>query len=69
MKRSEMINILSNYLYEHNLEPEEAQEEAEVLLNMIEKVGMLPPINNHDFYMDGDNADEKSVIYRTWEEE
>ena len=39
------------------------------ILTEIEKAGMSPPINNHSFYMDGDNADEKSIIYRTWEPE
>lgn len=34
-----------------------------------EKVGMLPPFNNRDFYMDGDNAGIKSITYRTWEPE
>jgi hypothetical protein len=42
---------------------------SKCLLNKIESNGMLPPFNQHDFQMDGDNADYKSVIYRTWEEE
>lgn len=43
MKRSEIINIISNYFYESNVEPEEAEELGEELLAELEKAGMLPP--------------------------
>jgi hypothetical protein len=39
------------------------------ILKALEKAGMLPPINNHAYYMDGDNADIKNTAYRTWEKE
>lgn len=41
----------------------------ERILNFLESEGMLPPFNQHDFHMDGDNADRKSITYRTWENE
>lgn len=43
MKRSSMLRLFSNFLYEHGLEPEEAEEEAETLLNIVEEAGMVPP--------------------------
>lgn len=42
---------------------------ANNFLKLVEDLGMLPPFNYHDFMMDGDKADEKSITYRTWEPE
>ena len=39
------------------------------ILKAMESLGMLPPLNNWSLYTDGDNADTKSIIYRTWEPE
>ena len=39
------------------------------ILKAMEEQGMLPPLNNWSLYTDGDNADTKSIIYRTWEPE
>lgn len=42
---------------------------AEYILDKIEEAGMLPPLNRDALYFDGDKANPKSVIYRTWEKE
>lgn len=42
MKRSTAINIISNFIYECGVEPEEADSEAVVLLEQLEKAGMIP---------------------------
>ena len=68
MKRSEAIKQLKYWLYGASNNPEH-QNEAEALLNKIEDMGFLPPFNLHSFMLDGDNADKKSISYRTWEKE
>lgn len=68
MKRSEIINYVSNFLYEHNLEPDEAIEEAEKLLNKLEEFGMLPPTRELPYeYYKGKLLEVKKV--NTWEPE
>lgn len=42
MKRSEVIKIIANFVYELNVEPEECDEEAEKLLSKLEKAGLQP---------------------------
>lgn len=44
-------------------------EQVEVMLNIFEKMGMVPPLNDWAFNMDGDHADPDSIRYYTWEEE
>lgn len=43
MKRSEAIQIISNYIYELNVEPEECDAESDKILKALENAGMLPP--------------------------
>jgi hypothetical protein len=78
MKRSEMVEKLYNYIIQTNtpynrgykvLDCVNTREHASSILSILEEAGMLPPFNNHDFHMDGDNADKNSVTYRTWEPE
>jgi hypothetical protein len=68
MKRSSMLKKITKLLksWEGSYLNGETSKE---ILDLIEKEGMLPPLNYHSFYNDGDNADEKSIIYRTWEED
>ena len=44
MKRSEMINIIANYLYELNVEQEDCEDESNRILTELERRGMLPPM-------------------------
>ncbi len=77
MKRSELRKKIAEELipdgeiwYEGRPDDWTYQEAmAEEIIKFVETAGMLPPFNIHDFYTDGDNADEKSIVYRTWEEE
>jgi hypothetical protein len=39
------------------------------ILKSLEDEGMLPPFNSWDYHMDGDNADESSKRYHSWEPE
>lgn len=68
MKRSEMLLHIVDIL---NNSPRSVVNSyiADCILTGIEDIGMLPPINNHSFHMDGDKADENNIIYRTWESE
>lgn len=43
MKRNDAVRVIANTLYEFNLEPEEADEEADKLLKKMEDLGMKPP--------------------------
>ncbi len=38
-----MVNLISSFLYELNVDAEESVEEASLILEAIEKKGMLPP--------------------------
>lgn len=42
MKRSEAIRIIGNYLYELNVEPEDIDEESDLILGALEKAGIRP---------------------------
>jgi hypothetical protein len=77
MRRSEMLEHIKEDLLEklnHRwLERGETDKWAEFtaneLLDMIEGFGMLPPLNDWDFNMDGDKATADNVRYYTWEPE
>ena len=43
MKRSKAIAIISNFVYELNVEPDECDEESNKILTALEEAGMLPP--------------------------
>lgn len=61
MKRSEMVDIIMNELSEHiNYETLPIIVASE-LLAKLEVEGMLPPLNKHSFYTDGENADENLI--------
>lgn len=47
MKRSEAIAIISNFLYELNVDREECDKESGKILDALEKAGIEPPDNNH----------------------
>lgn len=64
MKRSEMIDEIQYYINEC-----EGYVDSEVLLDIIEEHGMLPPFNYDSFYLDGDNAKRTSTLYYKWEDE
>lgn len=63
MKRSKVINFISNFLYEHNLEPWEADQEAVFLLDKLEEMGMKPP-NNPNI-----EHPEQGIMEHQWEPE
>ena len=65
MKRSEMVTVIADVLIRNEIEPYVSA----TILDAMEEAGMLPPFNNHDFYNDGDKADEMRITYRTWEKE
>jgi len=64
-----MINIIEAELYMFGEDQVLLTSIAKGILDRIEECEMLPPFNQHDFHMDGDKADYKSITYRTWEEE
>lgn len=41
----------------------------ERILNALESAGMLPPLNDWSYHMDGDHADYQDIRYYTWEQE
>lgn len=71
MKRSEMIDLIEAELY--FIQSIESNNQsylksiAKGILDRIEESGMLPPLNNRLFYLDGDNADANNIIYRQWD--
>lgn len=68
VKRSEALKKLKHFMSYQN--PYDDRDIEDQILDYCERIiGMLPPFNQNDFHMDGDKADHKSIIYRTWEEE
>lgn len=67
MKRSEMIKIISNYIYELNVDHEECDEKANYLLSLIEKEGMKPP--TRFVGLDQVVSIESAIKTNTWEPE
>ena len=66
MRRSEFIR---NALHSYNNTVCVNVEQVEVMLDVFESMGMVPPLNDWDFNMDGDHADPDNIRYYTWEEE
>lgn len=62
MKRSEAIKIISDYIYELNVEPEDCDKESNLILIALEKAGMLPP-------MHGTQYPHHEISRLRWEEE
>lgn len=62
MKRSVVLNFLATHFYYCNVEPDEADEKAELVLSTLEKMGMLPPYNPP-------NLDHGSIQDCVWEPE
>lgn len=48
MKRSEMIRIIANLVYELNVDSNECNYEADRILKALEEAGMLAPFNHCD---------------------
>lgn len=46
MKRSQIKNVISSFLYENGVEPEDADVKADELLKELEELGMKPPQNS-----------------------
>ena len=72
MKRSKMVQIFDSSYQEWEYDTglwEKFDSYGEYLFYLTEEAEMLPPFNIQDFYNDGDNADERMITYRTWEEE
>jgi len=68
MKRSEMVDFIMNELELHLQHRAPRFAVVSDLLAKIEEK-MLPPFNNHMCYMDGDNANQESVVYCVWDDE
>jgi len=66
MKRSTMIKKALNHTSNTVCVNEE---QVERMLEVFEKLGMLPPLNDWSLHTDGDKADADNVLYYTWEEE
>ena len=75
MKRSEMINLISNYFYENGVDAEKSMDEADTLLTAIELRGMVPPLRKStpdDFVNIGftqDFLEEHDFKTNGWEDE
>ena len=72
MKRSEAIKNIVNVLRltgNHYCDNGRDEQDAKRILKRIELIGMLPPLNDWSFHMDGDKADVDNVRHYTWEEE
>lgn len=68
MKRSEIIRVISNFIYEHGVEPEDCEFEANKLLNKIREKGMLPPVIQKPLkYHNGKQLEVEYV--NEWEQE
>ena len=72
MKKSKAINHIVNVLRltgNHYCDNGRDEQDAKRILERIELIGMLPPLNDWSLYTDGDKADADNVLYYTWEEE
>ena len=81
MKRSEFVDKLQDMLIQLGFVcysdcgcccDEPSSEQARLLLNRIESIGMLPPLNEQNYhYMDNQSRlDENSIKwYHSWEDE
>ena len=68
MKRSKVLKQINDYL-DQDLNIDMEPEWIEEILNIVEKAGMLPPLNSWSLHTDGDHADPDNILYYTWEEE
>lgn len=69
MKRSKVLEKLTDRLMCYYDTEDEAEFYAKSFLDEVESIGMLPPFDSHACYMDGDNANQESVMYCKWEKE
>ena len=67
MKRSEMINYIKHYLHGDSNYPKH-RDEADVLLMLIEALGMQPPIKDSKFCELHCNCSEE-IVDSSWEKE
>ena len=67
MKRSEMVQLIGYYFNDHDFENEE--EAGEAVLEMIERMGMLPPTNTCRVISDGNGGFKHSPTAREWDDE
>lgn len=65
MKRSDMISLISNFIYELNVEPDECDAISDKILTKMEDAGMLPPFNNVVYY----NSWRDGGTGHVWEKE
>ena len=70
MKKSDMVILIANHLYELNLDADDAVQHAEVILDKVLKAGMLPPAVVEETTKDQSIFDGygKKVAFR-WEDE
>lgn len=79
MKRSQAIQIISNFIYELNVDSEDCDFESDRILTALEKAGLLPPhvaeaCSTHLVVPDwGENqylqTEDSSVFVSKWENE
>ena len=71
MKRSEILSEIYQIIHCNNPEYGGGWESdvAESILNRIEALGMLPPINNCDLISDGKGGFKHSASKREWDDE
>lgn len=72
MKRSEAIRHIINVLRltgNHYCDNGRDKTDANRILERLEDIGMLPPLNDWSLHTDGDKADTNNIRYYTWEPE
>jgi len=76
MKRSEAINIISNFIYELNVDADECDEESNNILTALEKAGMIPPPRTFEqaadyiiYYYPFNDVEEDFNYDELWEKE
>lgn len=70
MKRSEAIAIISNFIYELNVDSDECDAESEKILKALEEAGMKPPGHTeYEGFGSGDEYECYSKEVNEWEEE
>ena len=67
MKRSDAEESLQEFL--DTVVYGDPNAASAIIFHLEHIIGMLPPLNNWSLHTDGDHADSKSIIYRTWEDE
>lgn len=73
MKRSEAINLIEKILEKNYPPTEKYYKTAAQILTLLEKKGMLPPLNEDNYHhMDNESrqeVNEAKKFYFTWEKE